>query len=145
LISKWELGIDSTDDFTTDVQKWFGAYSSVLCSLLFLQLTLQHVPSLDTMGIAGFSHDFGALDEKMSPVARSFQEVADAKPGLTDAVILFLSPAIHALEYLPTNRQSSILSLRESCRNIAKHIMKEAEVDEKAERSILALLGKSFG
>lgn len=34
LVSKWESGIDSSDDFTADLQKWFGAYSLVHCCCL---------------------------------------------------------------------------------------------------------------
>jgi hypothetical protein len=98
---------------------------------------------LDTIGIAGFSHDFGALDGTTSSVAKSFEEVANAKPGLADAFVLFLSPAIPILNYLPTSRQNCILRLRKACHDIAKDIMREAEVEEKSEKSILALLGRS--
>lgn len=97
---------------------------------------------MDTIGIAGFSYNFGALDGTTSPVAKSMEEVTNAKPGLADAFVFFLAPAIPILNYLPTNRQNCVLGMREACRNIAKHIMKEAEVEEKSERSILALLGR---
>lgn len=76
-------------------------------------------------------------------MAKSFEEVTNAKPGLADAFVFFLGPAIPILNSLPTNRQNRILGLRKACQDIAKHIMREAEVEEKSERSILALLGKS--
>jgi hypothetical protein len=102
---------------------------------------------LDTIGLAGFSHDFGALDSKPSAVATAFADFADAGMGLGDAVVFFVQFLFPQIISLPTPRQRAINNLHEASGQIAKEMIKKVQMDEreKGERSVMGLMSESDG
>jgi hypothetical protein len=97
--------------------------------------------SLDTVGLAGFSHDFGALAGEVSPVWKAFDDMSNYKMGIGDAIVLILWPVTTFIRHLPTPRQKAINDLREACTVLAKALLDNTDVEEKHERSIMGLLG----
>jgi hypothetical protein len=113
--------------------------------------TLKHVIcadptlSLDSMGLASFSHDFGALNGQHSGVADAFEALGN-QPFSWAAVLGFLlSTVIPALTSLPTTRNKTLGRLRDSCKGLARKIIAdasaaEAQGDKPDEKSIIGLL-----
>jgi hypothetical protein len=102
---------------------------------------------LDTIGLAGFSHDFGALDSKPSAVATAFADFADAGMGLGDAVVFFVQFLFPQIISLPTPRQRAINNLHEASGQIAKEMIRKVQMDEreKGERSVMGLMSEFDG
>ena len=65
-----------------------------------MQLTQIHrmnAVSLDTIGIAGFSHNFGALEGKHSSVAEAFDSFGSAPPRGLSIILPVLGPVLPIL------------------------------------------------
>jgi hypothetical protein len=99
--------------------------------------------SLDTMGLAGFSHDFGSLSGRKSDVSIAFDAIFAAQPGVADAVVFFLQIVFPLASNLHTRRQRAVDTLHEACGKLAKQVIEKARVEEKGERSIMGLMGMS--
>jgi hypothetical protein len=97
---------------------------------------------LDTIGLAGFSHDFGALDSKPSAVATAFADFAGAGMGLGDAFVFFAQFLFPEINSLPTPRQRAINNLHRASGELAKEITAKAEKEEKGERSVMGLMSQ---
>jgi hypothetical protein len=100
--------------------------------------------SLDTIGLAGFSHDFGALDGKTSEVASAFTDFQGAAPGLGDAFVFLFQIFFPRVAGFPTPRQRAIKKLGVACEQLAKDIIAKANVEEKGERSVMGLMSMSM-
>ncbi|KAJ7689401.1 cytochrome P450 [Mycena rosella] len=61
---------------------------------------------LDTIGLAGFSHDFGALSGRTSAVATAFDSIG-SKPSILSTAIFMLSLISPVLGKIPTGRPKS--------------------------------------
>lgn len=111
--------------------------------------------SLDTIGIAGFSYDFGSLDGKDSPVLQvfeSFSAEGNSSPMFTGLTLL-LSPVVPLLLKLPTKQKSLIKKLRETLAVVADELLEktrqEKELgisgeDSAGDKSVIGLLSKRF-
>jgi hypothetical protein len=101
--------------------------------------------SLDSIGLASFSHDFGALKGEHSDVADAFEAMGN-QPFSWVAVMGFLfSTVVPALMSLPTTRNKILGRLRDSCKGLARKIIAdasaaEAQGDTPEEKSIIGLL-----
>ncbi|KAG7096289.1 hypothetical protein E1B28_003736 [Marasmius oreades] len=102
---------------------------------------MNHV-ALDSIGIAGFSHDFGSLDGKPSSVVHAFESLGTA-PSTTFGRILFLLSFVFPwLFYVPTERTNKLLELRKSMTQIANEMLaKSRRAGE--DNSIIGLLIKA--
>jgi hypothetical protein len=98
--------------------------------------------SLDTVGLAGFGHDFGTILGRPSAVGSSFEAVSSAQFGVLDAVILLLQPVLPFLTRIPTNRHKAVNKMALACSDIAKKLIARTTMEEKDERSIMGLLSK---
>jgi hypothetical protein len=141
LENKWTAELESKEEYITDVQKWFGALSwaPTLC------WTWWHfLPSisLDTIGFAGFSHDFGSLSGRSSDVSAAFDGIATHQLGILDGILLFIQLAFPVIDSAPTPRQRAVDNLNKACGVIAKQVIAKAKVEEKGERSIMGLMSK---
>jgi hypothetical protein len=112
----------------------FRLPTSSSCPLIVLH-------SLDTIGLAGFAHDFGALLSRPSAVGSSFDALANATIGIIDAIIFFITPVLAFLVWVPTNRQRAMTRMHAACTDLAKKIIARSKAEEKDERSIMGLLG----
>lgn len=101
--------------------------------------------SLDSIGIAGFSHDFGSLDGKPCTVADAFENLSTGKSSVLESIMFLLSVIFPFLRNLPTERRKKLLELSRSLREIADILLernKKAGVDVDDEKSIIGLLSE---
>ena len=104
--------------------------------------------SLDTIGIAGFSHDFGTLDGKKSAVAEAFDSFGSVQPGRLATILMILGPVLTFLTKIPTPRRKLVLNLHKSMAEISERLLqrsrkeKEAGVLGDSSRSIIGALSE---
>ncbi|KIJ12885.1 hypothetical protein PAXINDRAFT_100953 [Paxillus involutus ATCC 200175] len=105
--------------------------------------------SLDTIGIAGFSHDFASLDGKKSTVATIFEEIGNTKPSPAFAYIFVLAHLFPALLRLPNPRTRLTQMLNNSMGTISKELLERTKKDNEGasegqnDKSIMGLLIKA--
>ncbi|KAI6152769.1 cytochrome P450 [Pisolithus thermaeus] len=130
----WDTMIETSgsDNIVVKVQNW-----------------MNHI-SLDSIGLACFSHDFGSLDGKPAPVAEAFDTVASSSMrSAVDIGLFLLSEVFPFLAYLPTPRIKSLLEMRRTMEDISKKLLarikkeKEGILDGKEESSIIGMLMKA--
>ncbi|KAF7351430.1 Cytochrome P450 [Mycena sanguinolenta] len=103
---------------------------------------MNHI-SLDTIGLAGFAHDFGTLSGKMSTIAKAFDEIG-SKPSFLDTVSFILSLIIPFLSMgvIPTARGSLLNQLTKEMRALGDKFL-ETTSDVTTDKSVIGLLVKS--
>ncbi|TFK35103.1 cytochrome P450 [Crucibulum laeve] len=127
----WDSTIDaSTVDTLIDVQKWMDRIA------------------LDSVGIAGFGHDFGSLDGHRSSVAEVFDMFGSADSSLISDIIFFLGPVLPVLQKLPTKRNKIFKQLRTNMGEIAEELLERTRREKEGipmseEKSIIGLLLKA--
>lgn len=128
----WDTTIDSSssDEAIIDVQHWMNCVS------------------LDSIGIAGFGHNFGTLQGKRSVVAEVFDAFNDLKPSILEIVNFLLGPRIPFLSKLPTERTKLTKRWNESVAEIAEEMLARTkqtygEDSKTEEKSIIGLLLKA--
>ena len=101
---------------------------------------------MDTIGLAGFSHDFGALEGKHTSVSEAFDTIG-ARSIARNKGFLLLTQTFPFLLRLPTPRWKLIQKLNVAMEEISNVLLtrtqKELEmgvVKGKEERSIIGLL-----
>jgi hypothetical protein len=103
--------------------------------------------SLDSVGIAGFSHIFGSLEGKKSEVAELFDSFSSLKPHSAMTMLIpLLAPLMPMLAKLPTRRSALIKKLHGSMQRVADALLQrsrseKAEVRQEAGMSIIGALG----
>uniref|UniRef100_A0A0W0G6N4 Cytochrome p450 n=1 Tax=Moniliophthora roreri TaxID=221103 RepID=A0A0W0G6N4_MONRR len=126
LKSHWDAElVNHSDGLIIDVQTW-----------------MNHI-SIDSVGIAGFSHDFGSLDGKTSAVVTAFESLGSSKRSTIGTIKFLLSSVFPILNYIPTERSRMFTELRRSLIEIAGVLLertRQAGVDDK---SIIGLLIKA--
>ncbi|KAF7331088.1 Cytochrome P450 [Mycena venus] len=133
LKSFWDEKIEtSPDGVVIEVQEWMNRVA------------------LDSMGIAGFSHDFQYLEGKDSSVTAAFKSLELQEGSLFTNVIFFLGVLFPLLHKLPTQRIRLLRQLRRNLNEIAERLLentrreKENDVaEEHADKSIIGLLLKA--
>ncbi|KAJ7739978.1 cytochrome P450 [Mycena maculata] len=109
-------------------------------AIIEVQEWMNHI-SLDTIGLAGFSHDFGALSGRTSTVAVAFDSIG-LKPSLFDTGIFLASLIIPVLADIPTGRRVMLDQLGKTMRGLADKFL-AADRDTTADKSVIGLLVKS--
>jgi hypothetical protein len=102
------------------------------------------------MGLASFSHDFGALKGERSSVGDAFGALGNQPFSLVSIATFLLSPIIPMLMSVPTARAKLRDGVKESCTALARKIITdastaEAQGDKVDEKSILGLLSAYDG
>ncbi|KAF9256570.1 cytochrome P450 [Marasmius fiardii PR-910] len=106
-----------------------------------VQEWMNHV-ALDSIGIAGFSHDFGSLDGKPSTVVDAFDSLGSTPPTALGRILFLLSFVFPWLSYIPTERTRKTDDLNKSMTGIADEMLgKSRRVGE--DNSIIGLLIKA--
>ncbi|KAF8838203.1 cytochrome P450 [Paxillus ammoniavirescens] len=102
---------------------------------------------LDTIGIAGFSHDFASLDGKESAVTVVFKEIANAKPPPAFAYIYVIAHLFPALLRLPSPWMKLRQMFNDSMGMTSKELLDRTKKDNEEgasegqqDRSIIGLL-----
>ncbi|KAJ7235293.1 cytochrome P450 [Mycena haematopus] len=106
--------------------------------------------ALDSIGIAGFSHDFRTLDGEYSAVAAAFDSLNFEGQGFISGLVFLLGTQFPFLANLPTQRNRIMGNLRRTISGIADELLertrreKKSHVsDETTDRSIIGLLLKA--
>ncbi|KAH9887704.1 cytochrome P450 [Cubamyces lactineus] len=132
LKTNWDNELASVESAVIDVQKW-----------------MNHV-SLDSVGIAGFSHDFGSLEGKYSSVADVFDRMGFLKPHPITALAILFGNAFPFLWLIPTPLRRLQQQLNRSMEEIATVLLENTRREMKGtgekgreEKSIIGLLIKA--
>ncbi|KAL7281930.1 hypothetical protein ACG7TL_003397 [Trametes sanguinea] len=132
LKSNWDAQLATVDTVTIDVQKW-----------------MNHV-SLDSIGIAGFSHDFGSLEGKHSSVADVFDKMGFIKPNIITAFTIIFGNFFPILWKIPTPMRRLQQQLNRAMEEIATVLLENTRREMKGlgekgyeEKSIIGLLIKA--
>jgi len=133
LKSFWDATLESTSDGAIiEVEEWMNRIA------------------LDSIGIAGFSHDFRYLDGHQSPVTAAFESLGLSDMGLFTKLVFGLSFTFPFLLSVPTQRMRLFWELRRSLNVIAERLLantrreKEGGVaEELTDRSVIGLLLKA--
>jgi hypothetical protein len=133
---------DQTNEHVGDIQVWLNALAYVLASSCHLTSDAD-AHSLDTTGLAGFSHDFDSFSGRKSDIARAFEELSDNSLGAADGLVAVLQPTFPLVSKIPTQRARAIARLKAACVIVARRFM-ERMGEEKGERSIMGLLSTRF-
>ncbi|KAG2096081.1 cytochrome P450 [Suillus discolor] len=134
ICGKWDTAIESSKDgdAVIEVQNW-----------------MNHI-SLDTVGIAGFSHDFGSLDGKRVSVAEAFNTFGSNQPSAVHkAFILLASVFPIILKMIPNKRQNLFKKLGITMEQISNELLirsrreKDASMSQGGEEnSLIGLLSQ---
>ncbi|KAG2096080.1 cytochrome P450 [Suillus discolor] len=133
---QWDNVIESSkdDDAVIEVQNW-----------------MNHI-SLDTVGIAGFSHDFGSLDGKRVSVAEAFDTLGSNQPSAVDTAVFLLASVFPIILKIPNKRQNLFKKLGITMEQISNELLirsrreKDADMSQGGEEnSLIGLLIKSEG
>ena len=105
--------------------------------------------SLDSIGIAGFSHDFGSLEGKHSAVAEVFDAMGRLKPSPVTAIVILFGNVFPFLWRLPTETRRLQTKLNRAMEEIAVPLLESTRremrgLGEKGneEKSIIGLLSR---
>ncbi|KAF8878007.1 cytochrome P450 [Gymnopilus junonius] len=106
-----------------------------------VQVWMNHI-SLDSVGIAGFGHDFHALDGLNSPVVDVFDSFGSGDTSFLSNLVFLLGPVLPVLQNLPTKHNRIFKRLNQTMSGIADELLtrnrKEKGVGE--DKSIIGLL-----
>ncbi|RPD62175.1 cytochrome P450 [Lentinus tigrinus ALCF2SS1-7] len=132
LKTNWDNQLTSVDSALIDVQNW-----------------MNHV-SLDSIGIAGFSHDFGSLEGKHPAVAEVFDAMGQLKPSPITAIVILFGNVFPFLWRLPTETRRLQTKLNHAMEEIAVPLLENTRKEMrglgekgKEEKSIIGLLIKA--
>ena len=105
--------------------------------------------SLDSIGIAGFSHDFGSLEGRPSAVAEVFDAMGRLKPSPITAMAILFGNVLPFLWHLPTPMRRLQTKLNRSMEEIAVPLLENTRREMrglgekgKEEKSIIGLLSE---
>ncbi|KAG8218156.1 cytochrome P450 [Butyriboletus roseoflavus] len=128
----WSTLIESSseDSAIIDVQNWMNYVS------------------LDTIGIAGFSHDFGALDGKHASVTEVFDALnSSSSASALNVGLILLAQVFPFLTDIPTPRGKLVSKLNTAMEEISNDLLartrKELDIGttgDKKEKSVIGLL-----
>jgi hypothetical protein len=112
-----------------------------------LQYIHNYCGRLDTIGLAGFSHNFGSLEGKRANVTEVFDAFGASRSMAFNKGLLLLAQTFPFLIQLPTPRRKIIQKLSAAMEEISNVLLartqKELEigvVGGKEEKSIIGLL-----
>ncbi|KAJ7825434.1 cytochrome P450 [Mycena leptocephala] len=97
--------------------------------------------SLDTIGLAGFSHDFGTLTGNTSRIASIF-DAFGSKESLLDIAVFLFSMVVPVVDTLPTTRNSLLSQLTKSMQDLGNKFLENTR-DENTDKSVIGQLMKS--
>jgi hypothetical protein len=101
---------------------------------------------LDTIGLAGFSHDFESLKGKSPPVVAALDSFGSVKRSIPSILIILFARIFPPILRIPTERLRTMRRINASISNVAKGLIESAQgekgADVSADRSIIGTLGR---
>ena len=101
-------------------------------------------PRLDSVGIAGFSHDFGSLRGKHSAVVEIFDSFGKLRPTFFQNVIFILNNAFPILAHIPNPRKALETKFKSISDEISRELLgrtkKEGTIEGQNDYSVIGLL-----
>ncbi|KAG2066949.1 cytochrome P450 [Suillus decipiens] len=145
-----------TSVFYDSAYKAKGAWDTVIESskdgdaIIEVQNWMNHI-SLDTIGIAGFSHDFGSLDGKRASVTEVFDSFgSNQQASAVNQVLLLLASVFPIIIKIPTKHSNLTKKLSATTGEISNDLLirsrreKDVSMSQRdEEKSIMGLLVKS--
>ncbi|KAK0227136.1 cytochrome P450 [Armillaria nabsnona] len=121
--SAWDAILEASDGTSTiDVQNWMNRIS------------------MDSIGIAGFSHDFGAIDGK----PQMFDELDLSKGAAFFALMIIVGTKFPAVLRLPSKKKDALAAMNGVFSDIADRLLAKAkEHGNDDDKSVMGLLLKS--
>ncbi|KAK0448231.1 cytochrome P450 [Armillaria borealis] len=121
--SAWDVILEASDGTSTiDVQNWMNRIS------------------MDSIGIAGFSHDFGAIDGK----PQIFDSLDLSSGAVFFAFTVIVGNVFPAVLRLPSKRKGGLAAMNRVFTSIADQLLAKAkEHGNEEDKSVLSLLLKS--
>jgi hypothetical protein len=92
-------------------------------------LILSH-PRLDSIGIAGFSHDFGSINGHRSAVTLAFDALSQGTPSVATRLIVVISLFFPILFRLPTRRNKLLSQLKDTMNAIAVELLERGRQED---------------
>ncbi|KAH7890187.1 cytochrome P450 [Phlebopus sp. FC_14] len=139
-----------TQVFYDSAYKAKGAWDEIIQSSGKDSTIIEVQNWLDTIGIAGFSHDFGSLNGEHASVTEAFDTFGSSPASAVNAFLLLLAQAFPIFGRIPTPRSKLTKKLNQSMGEISTVLLdrtrKEGEVgvaEDKQEKSIIGLLIKA--
>lgn len=147
--TNWENLLDAGNP-TIEVQGWFVHWLFYIRRSPLRQHFLRmNCVALDNLGIAGFGHNFGALDGKKPEVVAVFEAFeSPANAPFIARMLFFLSPFFPSLLEVPTSTNRMLKGIKRSMKVIADDLMGRMKQemamvqDKHTEKSIIGLLSK---
>ncbi|GLB33174.1 putative cytochrome p450 [Lyophyllum shimeji] len=135
LTASWDQtlqSVSSSDGVVIDVQQWMSRVS------------------LDSIGIAGFSYDFGSLSGRSAQVVAAFETFGSSTRHIITDLAILLAPIFPWLIKLPGPRKTALENLATVISQIATDLLKDAKKDSEygaasagSDKSIMGALGPS--
>ncbi|KAF7289757.1 hypothetical protein MIND_01349300 [Mycena indigotica] len=133
LKSHWDTQLEGAPDgVVMDVEAWMNRVA------------------LDSIGIAGFSHEFRSLDGEASTVADAFDAMAfnGNRASIINLAVFLLGTQIPFLAHLPTPRNRLTRKLKKTLGTIAEGLLEKTRKDkanqqEAMDKSVIGLLLKA--
>ncbi|KAI6147911.1 cytochrome P450 [Pisolithus tinctorius] len=115
-----------------------------------IQDWMNHI-SLDTIGMAGFSHEFDSLSGKPATIQQVFSAFdASAKQSFVDVAVVLFADVFPVFSYVPVSCVKSLTDMQNTLSGIAKKLLdrvekekKEGVIDGKEDKSIIGVLIKA--
>jgi hypothetical protein len=103
--------------------------------------------SLDAMGIAGFSHDLGAIHDRRSEIRDGFERLTSLPMSVLDILVVVLQPVFPIVKSIPSARNSVYTQIKDACGQMARQLLNNLAGSEDAvdAKSVLGLLSAFLG
>ncbi|KZP25792.1 cytochrome P450 [Athelia psychrophila] len=127
----WDGLLEQSGEAVIDVQAWMNKVS------------------LDSVGIAGFSHDFGTLEGKQSDIADIFDDFGRHKPSFVQMLVFVLSAVFPVVGRLPTARNRLIQGFAQTTQRVSRSLLEKTRKDNsvavgsKGDKSVIGILIKA--
>ncbi|KAJ7867798.1 cytochrome P450 [Mycena leptocephala] len=132
---------DMTPIFFDSAYKAKAAWDAMLESRPSEGIILEVQLCLDTIGLAGFSHDFGTLTGNTSRIASIF-DAFGSKESLLDIAVFLFSMVVPIVDTLPTTRNSLLSQLTKSMQDLGNKFLDNTR-DENTDKSVIGQLTSS--
>ena len=117
-----------------------------MCGPSQLAFLCSYLSSLDSIGIAGFSHDFKTLEGQESAIANVFDALGRQKPTFFQMIQFMLAATFPIVWRLPTAKAGLLGEFSSAAGAISESLLaktRSEKVDEgKGDRSVMGLLSK---
>ncbi|KAI6030993.1 cytochrome P450 [Pisolithus marmoratus] len=112
-------------------------------AVIEIQDWMNHI-SLDTIGMAGFSHEFGSLDGKPATIQKVFSAFdTSAKQSFIDVAVVLFAEVFPVFSYIPVSCVQSLTDMQETLSGVAKKLLARME-KEKEEGVIDGKRGQTY-